>query len=210
MHYFHPEAVDNLFGISSSLWGVLFTFLGVIATLLLGAIAIFGDQIRNYCFRPKLVFDGFKKTSQLIPAPSPYKKGEYITENHIFQRLIVRNSGRLRAKEVRVLLTYEDGNKKELENFIPIPLNWTHWNKSSRDISRDEPAYVDVIERKDDEKTYKFCWSYETGHSIEPLLMNFKPEYGNIRLEFFERDSKVGDIYLKYIGNEDVLRVVEK
>lgn len=210
LRYLHPKVIDSLFGISSGLWEVIITLLGAIMTLLLGIIAIFGDQIRSHYFKPKLVFDGFKKTFQLIPMPSPYKKGEYITENHLFQRLIVRNRGNIRAKEVRVLLTYEEGNREELKNFIPIPLNWTHYNKSSRDISRGEPAYVDIFQRKDNEKIYKFCWSHETGYSIEPLLMNFRPEYGNVRLEFFEHDSKIGDIHLKYVEDEDVLEVVEK
>lgn len=40
--------------------------------------------------------------------------------------------------------------------------------------------------------------------------MNFNPRYGNMRLEFFEYDSKIGDMYLKYIKNEDTLKLVEK
>lgn len=154
--HFHPRAIDNLFGISSGLLGVIVNLLGVITTSLLGLIAIFGEQIRSYFFKPKLVFDGFKKTSQRIPVPSPYEKGQYIEEDHLFQRLIIRNIGKIRAKEVRVLLTYEEGNREELKNFIPIPLNWTHYNKSSRDISRGEPAYVDIFEKKRVKKFINF------------------------------------------------------
>lgn len=164
------------------------------------AIALFlGTGILQFWFkslyRPNLQPIETIKTKQLIGK-----------DFHVFHRLIVKNIGNVAAKDVRVLLTYE----KPVENFIPIPLNWTHWNKFSRDISRGEPAYIDVLRKKGDEENYKFFWSFDTGYPDEPALLNFIPKLGNIRLEFFEHNHKIGDIYLKFLQDKDGLELVKK
>lgn len=202
---FYPNVADGMFGISADLLNVFVAILGVLATMILGILAIFGNQIRSYFFRPSLRPVDKKRTIQLTPKVIG---GAVYHKNYVFHRLIIKNTGKVRATDVRVLLTYEKGNQKELENFIPIPLNWTHWNKTSRDISRGEPAYIDIFSREEDTEDYNFCWSQETGYSVEPLLLKFRPRFGNIRLEFFERDSKIGDIYLKYSQVSDSLEVV--
>jgi hypothetical protein len=205
-HYFNSctEVADSLFGVSS---GMLGAFLGFVGTLILGSLALFGNEIRSWLFRPELSPVECKKTLQLIPKNI---NGAVYHRKYIFYRLIIKNIGNMRARDVRVLLTYEKGDQKELKDFIPVPLNWTHWNKSSRDISRKEPAYVDILRKEDGGLNYEFCWSNETGNPVEPLLMNFYPKFGNIRLEFFEHESKIGDISLKYEEHLDVLTIVAK
>jgi hypothetical protein len=173
---------------------VIATLIGVIATLILGVLALFGNQIKGYWFKPNLKPIESVRTSQLIN-----------NEEYIYHRLIVKNIGWVAAREVRVLLTY----LKPLKNFIPIPLRWTHFSKSSsRDIARGEPAYVDILRKKGVERIYYFCWAPETG-SNDPLLSVFNPEYGNLRLEFFERDRKIGDILLEFLElkNDDKLKI---
>lgn len=203
-HYLSSQVnvIDSFLGVSSGMLGAI---LGIVGTLILGSLALFGNEIRSWLFRPELSPIEFKKTYQRIPRNIG---GAIYHKEYIFHRLIVKNTGSMRAKDVRVLLTYEKGNQKELKNFIPVPLNWTHWNKSSRDISRGEPAYVDVLMKEVGKPDYEFCWSYETGSAVDPLLMNFYPKFGNIRLEFFEHDSKIGDVGLKYDEEEDVLAVI--
>ena len=186
---FHdPKIVDSIFGISASL-------LGVIGTLILGILAIFGDQIRKIILKPKI---------KGVEPIRTFQENE--TQIHIYQRLIVKNIGSVSAKEVRVLLTYLDGSKTE--NFIPFPLNWTHWNKTTRDISRNEPVYIDVLSKTDIGRPYKFCYSQEVGIPWEPDLINFDTAKGNLRLEFYERDNKVGSIILNYSKKEDKLFIV--
>jgi len=189
----HSQLIGGLFGVSTDLLGVIAT---LISTLFLGALALFGDQIRAYLFKPNLQPVEPVRTSQSIGS-----------DKYIYYRLIVKNVGRfvVVAREVRVLLTYTE----PLINFIPIPLAWTHFNaNSSRDIPRGEPAYVDILRKKEGEQIYHFCWSPGTG-SDDPVLNDFD-QSKNIRLEFFERNRKIGDIYLRYIKNLDVLEVVTK
>jgi hypothetical protein len=194
--YFHHPQPDSVFGISTAL-------LGVISTTILGILAIFGEQIRSYLFKPDLQpADNPVRTSQKIP----WRKSDGLiyNEGFIFHRIPIKNAGKATAREVRVLLTYI----KSVENFIPIPLNWTHWNKSSRDISVGETAYLDVLQKRDVLTDIWFAWSGETGMPVEPTLSTFNPELGNLRLEFYERDRKVGDIVLNFSSEKDELKIV--
>jgi hypothetical protein len=188
--------MDNVFlGLSSTGWVAT----GAIATLLAVLIALFGEYIRNLIFNPKLRPVGIKKTIQ----------GEGPSDS-IIHRLIVKNIRRyylfgVQARGVRVLLTYKDPPP----NFIPIPLRWTHFNKDdARDIPQGEEVYVDLIHKKSgsDDK-YEFCWAPTTS-SNAPILKYFEPISGGIRLEFFDYSQKIGDIYLNYSEDKDLLKVV--
>jgi len=147
---------------------------------------------------------GFWKP-KIQPNDEPIKTSQTVGDiTFVYQRLIIKNIGSVSAKNVRVLLTYE----KSPENFIPIPLNWTHWNKSSRDIPKGEPAYIDLLRKPGSYPNYQFCWAFDVGFSTESILMDFKPELGNIRLEFFDDHGKVGNIKLQFSPKEDKLKVI--
>jgi hypothetical protein len=192
--YFHrflfhdPKVTDSIFGVSA-------TLIGVMGTFVLGFLALFGDWLKKILFKPEIKGVELKKTFQEIE-----------NQIYIYHRLIVKNIGSVSAKEVRVLLTYFDSSKAE--NFIPAPLNWTHWNTTTRDISRKEPVYIDVLCRADTREPHRFCYSCEVGTPLEPDLVNFDISKGNLRLEFYERDNKVGDIILTYLAKEDKLVIV--
>lgn len=164
----------------------------VIGTLILGFFAIFGEQIRKSLFKPQLKPIEMVKTTQRIGS-----------DNFVYQRLIVKNVGNNAAEMVRILLTYI----KVPKNFIPIPLAWTHYNTAARDISKSEPAYIDVLRKQEGSEKYAFCWTPEVGIPYEKLLAEFNPDQGNIRLEIFERDRKIGDITLKYKKEADELSI---
>jgi len=168
---------------------------GITVTMLLGVLAIFGEQTRKWIFRPRLAVLRVVKTTQSIGVGS-----------YIYQRLIVKNIGLRAARDVRILLSY----KNELPiNFIPIPLGWTHWSGAKRDISIREPAYVDVFFKQDSSNKYDFCWPFETGLPNEEILKRFKPEYGEIRLEFYELDRIICDVTLKYLVDRDEFIIVK-
>ncbi|KKP40955.1 MAG: hypothetical protein UR31_C0037G0003 [Parcubacteria group bacterium GW2011_GWA2_33_14] len=146
---------------------------------------------------------GFWKP-KIQPNDEPIRTSQTVGDiTFVYQRLVIKNIGSVGAKNVRVLLIYE----KAPENFIPIPLNWTHWNKSSRDIPRGEPAYIDLLRKPGSYPNYQFCWAFDVGFSTESILIDFKPELGNIRLEFFDDHGKVGNIKLQFSAKEDKLKV---
>ncbi|MFA6076785.1 MAG: hypothetical protein WC735_01775 [Candidatus Paceibacterota bacterium] len=191
-HYFSfsdPKVIDSFLGISGTLWGV-------VGTLVLGILAIFGDQIKKYFFKPKI------RGVEII---------ETWQENHeealIYKRLIVKNIGKAPAKDVRAMLTYTDGGKL---NFLPVPLNWTHWNTTTRDISQHEPAYLDIMCRQLSDSQYKFCWSLQVGQPLESDFIYFDTQMRNIRIEFYERDNKVGDVYMQYLIDRGKLLIKYK
>ena len=167
-------------------------WMGIIGTFILGALAISGDQIRKSIFKPNLQPVEIIKTHQRI--------GKDV---FVYQRLIIKNTGCCAAKEVRILLTY----KEVPGNFIPIPIAWTHWRTLARNISQNEPAYVDVLRKENETSNYDFCWSPEAGIPYEKSLREFNSKFGDLRLEFFEHDRKIGDITLKFSINKDILEI---
>lgn len=168
-------------------------WIGVIGTLILGALAIFGEQIRKSLFKANLMPIDVVKTEQTVGA-----------DIFVYQRLIVKNIGSAVAKEVRILLTYKNAAPV---NFIPIPIAWTHWQKAARDISQHEPAYIDILRKKKGTANYDFCWPLETGTPYEELIRVFNPQHGDIRLELFEHDQQVGDITLEFSTSDDILKI---
>ncbi len=170
--------------------------ISAIGTIAVGILAIFGEPIRKVFLPPCL--------SAVEVVPTTQRIGQ---DDYRFQRLIVKNVGLSTAREVRVLLTYDKNGQPPPQNFVPIPLAWMHWRRPSRDISRGEPAYVDILKKKENADKYNFCWPDGLGSSDE-LLDRFDPKHGSIRLKFFERDRQIGDITLRYSSETDKLDIV--
>lgn len=169
-----------------------------LGTIGVGFLAIFGEPIRKWLLPPRLSAVEIKSTYQRCNQ-----------DKYRYQRLIIQNIGLSAAREVRVLMTYAKNGEPPPEDFIPIPLGWMHWRGPSRDISRSEPAYVDVLKKKEGEEKYNFCWAEGLAGSSDPLLDKYNPEHGNIRLEFFERDRKVGNVTLRYSSGTDKLEIIK-
>lgn len=182
------EQLGRIAGGVNSPWAMV----SAVGTVVVGVLAIFGEPLRKYFLSPCLSAVEVASTKQRI--------GQ---DDYRYQRLIVRNVGLSAAREVRILLTYT----KAPENFIPVPLAWMHWQGPSRDVSRGEPAYVDVLQKREGADKYSFCWPAGLGSSDE-LLDKFDPGLGKIRLEFFERDRQIGDVTLQYSKENDKLDIV--
>jgi hypothetical protein len=188
---------ETFWGLSNLGW----TAIGAIITFLAVFMALFGDQIKNWFFKPKIQAVEPKVTAQ-----------KHNGKTFLYHRLIVKNARRTslfpwlptQAKGVRVLLTYK--NLPNENNFIPIPLRWTHFNESLfRDLPFGEEAYVDIFVEENNDGKYKFCWAPNTG-SDDPDLAYYNPQYGDIRLEFFEQNQKIGDIYIEFNLDKKILQ----
>jgi len=69
-------------------------------------------------------------------------------QDHHVWRLAIINNGRETAENVQVdvIKMYDNGVPRE--NFLPMPLPWTHLNKENRDISPNQTVYLDVFYHK--------------------------------------------------------------
>ena len=117
-------------------WLVIIAVIQVIASIIIGFIAIFGERIRNFLFKPKYQFDVLQ-TEQKISG-----------ETRDYKRIKISNMGRRKAKNVKLfleeILDIKDGTIVVRENFIPMPLAWTHGDYSSRNIVANESAFIDL------------------------------------------------------------------
>lgn len=173
----------------------------VFATIFLGLVAIFGDRIRKYFFKPRLEFQKIKTTSQSIG------EGNVI----MIHRLIIKNIGWSPAYNVRVILSeiYEKerySNYLIRENFIPAILNWTHMNKN-RDISRDEIVYLDVAQHDSNSGKYKICWPLDL-MPIDRDLTEFDSNKNfKLIVDFFEKDRKLERVELLFNPSHNNIKI---
>ena len=69
-----------------------------------------------------------------------------------YWRLAIKNVGKETAKKVQVDVTNIFENQQDRENFLAVPLRWTHLrcedNCVSRDILSQQTVYIDVLEHK--------------------------------------------------------------
>lgn len=128
------SSLDDPYLLSPSFWTLVISstiglISSVIALLIAGGV---GEYIKPWL--------GFKSSLELLSFRR-YKQASH------YWRLAIRNSGREVARSVQVdILKIVDDGGKERDNFLPIPLRWTHLNCESRDILSNQTVYLDVIE----------------------------------------------------------------
>lgn len=71
----------------------------------------------------------------------------FLQAHHVW-RLAIVNNGRETAKNVQVDLVKMYDESVPRENFLPMPLPWTHTDKESRDILPKQTVYLDVFYHK--------------------------------------------------------------
>ena len=157
-----------------SLISAIITFFAVLSGL-------FKEWFLSILFKPKLIFKAAKTVSQ--------------SNSYFMYRLLVFNDGQAAAHDVRAIVSNVT---------IPINLNWTHINNITRDISKKEPAYLDVI-KEENGKLY----FYSAGSVID------LPEYSlsnskkiKITIDFFEINCSLQKVTLELNPLDKTLTVV--
>ncbi|MFW6174126.1 MAG: hypothetical protein ACOC5T_10325, partial [Elusimicrobiota bacterium] len=99
-----------------------------IATIILALVALYAaenEYFRKFFFKIKIVFEDIKIVER---------------EDCIISRLILKNLGSSPARKsvvfVKSIANYneEEGDWNEVEDYIPYPLRWTHFDKIEKDI----------------------------------------------------------------------------
>lgn len=200
-HYFeHVVHVTNsdFFGISSAGWAAI----SAIGTLLAVVAALFGDQIRNFLFKPRLVFSSALPIPQKQLVTIMHGKDKIERElEYTMYRLLIKNIGFAPAANVRALIIAKDNSPLPL----PVPLTWTHHDVDARDISRFEPAYLDILQELGENFLF---------YSQRDKLINL-PEYklSNdsltvLEIAFYESNRTLQSVLLKLDPRNKTLVVV--
>lgn len=169
---------------SPEFWG------SIIASLTALFIAVGGARVikRLIGIRPELKLIGFKR----------YHQATY------YWRLAIKNSGKEVAKKVQVNVTaiYDDGKKRE--NFLAIPLRWTHLNCESRDILPSQTVYLDVVEHiisKDGDEAKLIT---RRGGGVDDFEVLKKGE-SKVILTFYEKSGISFDKQIEISRNDGLL-----
>lgn len=91
-----------------------------------------------------------------------------------YWRLAIKNSGNEVAISVQIDVTCIYDGGKARENFLPIPLRWTHINKESRNILPGQVVYLDVMEQKNSGEQVKLITNSGGGVGDFEVLKNGK------------------------------------
>ena len=110
-------------------------------------IAVFGRSAAKYVsgliFKPNL-----KPNDEILRIEQP---GEVV------YRLQIQNEGKDTAREVEVSVTEISDDGVRRDNFLPVPLRWTHFQSGTsgpakRDIHRNQSVYLDLCALQIDNK----------------------------------------------------------
>lgn len=132
LNIIHCENSKSIIDILSSQWVAnILTFLGILAAIFLGFIAIFRGKVRAWFIKPKFKIDFELKAPYCHKVP--WGAGHTIKHNSYYLRVKVENSGNYQMEDVEVMVAdikqkKESENYEKLEYFIPLYLNWAHYN----------------------------------------------------------------------------------
>lgn len=171
-----------------------------IASMVALFIAICGDALRKFFIRPSLVFSNVDVIIQKETVPLMKLGGMYY-----MYRLLVKNENGIfiaPAENVRASIIFAN---KDLP--LPIPLTWTHIDKDTRDISKGESAYLDVIQASVDPYKHKF-YSKIDGIISSPEYTLKNVDKTKIKIAFFEKNSELKTVDLELDPVEKTLKLL--
>jgi len=155
---------------------VFLTFLAIL-------VALFGDWLRTHIFKPRFTFRTAPPIPQLFGG-----------EKYTMYRVLVINAGSA-AQEVRALIT---------SLTQPLNLQWTHFDGITRDISKNEQVYLDVIQEKNG-KIFYYPWG-DIIDVKEDILSDSKAT--EIKIQFNEKNCALGSVRLKFDPIAKTLEVI--
>jgi hypothetical protein len=181
--YIFPDLVSGHFSIFSLNDNQANTFIAygtwaaVVAAL---TIAVWGKTLKTFFYKPKITMLDITR----------------FNHNHTLDvwRLPFTNTGNDTAKDVQVEIVevIDDRNKKR-NNFLPIPLLWTHLDKETRDILPRQTAYLDVFEHINQEKLSNITHYLRFGSRFAQEIKDFcflEPGTSQIKLKLFQKEGK--------------------
>ena len=179
----------------------LVDWLNFFASMAIAIIAIFAatwsDVWKHKFLKPKLRFNDVPKIPQtaLVEIPEYNTRHQLIgkeieEQGYSMHRIMVKNIGSAPASDIRASII---SINSELP--LPIPLNWTHIDRHTRNISVNEPVYLDIIQEYDEEFNI-YGWPR---HLINlPGYRLSKTEVSKITIGFYESSRALERVELAF------------
>jgi hypothetical protein len=125
---------------------------GVFGTWAVGLLALFGDRIRAWCFKPKLELTLKSRIGSLCPQDLYDEKGiktGTTTARYYHLRVINRRSFPL-ANEVQILIIgverTDTEDRRPSDLYVPLPLGWVNGlHPLARKIGSTTPGDADLL-----------------------------------------------------------------
>jgi len=119
-------------------------------------------------------------------------------------RLVIKNNEQFAAKSVEAYLNAVEDNGKPRENFLPVPLHWTHGqlnaSKSTtvRDIYPQQVVYLDIFNEIYDRQAAKNTveFAIAAGHGINDFSKLSLSE-SKLFVKIYQESGQVNQIALK-------------
>ena len=136
--------------------GFIKTYGGLIGTFIASATALFiagggGRWLINKAYKPNLKVTGnIQRYMQALQ----------------MWRIAITNEGNDTAKNVQAMVTRFIEGGQDRENFVPMPLAWTHQEEVSIDIHPEQTVYLDIIEHHTNTSDKKANLASPRGHGV--------------------------------------------
>lgn len=166
---------------SQSEWFTAFSTLA--AVLIALGVAIWGERLK--------LFGGYKSDIQIVNSLENIQANrEGRKQGHT--RLIFKNYGKAVAEEVEVYVNkiYDIDLTEPRDNFIPVPLSWTHDGRSRRNFNPDQYGYLDFCRIDDTERRGSFPRLVLVAGAGIPTYEDLYPYTVQIELVIFQKTGE--------------------
>lgn len=170
-------------------WAELGDIVQKYGVLIVSATALFvvvgGEWLKSKFFKSELKVIGF----------------EDFRQNHelIVWRIIISNIGSVTAEDVQVDVIKIKDDGKIRDNFLPLPLRWTHLDKENRNILINQSVYLDIFEHIDKGLSSNAQHYVKLGSRYAQEIKDFcflEPGKSEVTLRLFQKNGKFKEIKL--------------
>lgn len=168
------EVHDNFYDASFVEW---VTAIGTMGTAIIALVVIFWEKnLKQLFIKPDIVLTEWVGNEQ---------------EKQGHTRLIFENRGKDFAEDVEVYISNIIEEGKPRINFLPVPLNWTHWSYLPRIIHQHQFRYLDLcrIDNVDDENC-KPKLALSAGQNV-PAYESINEGLTELEITLFQKSGQV-------------------
>ena len=115
--------------------GTLTDWIMALLTLTAVSVAIWGQTVKKIFYKPNIKIVGHLENLQ------DEERGSLLG----ITRLLLVNEGNTEAKSIEIYVDKILDNGVARENFVPVPLVWTHSGKTIKSLLPQQYAYLDLV-----------------------------------------------------------------